>query len=64
MSASTIEDYRMALSLAVAMLSHHEPPDSRAVSDEFVALACVDCGDATGDVMPTIRRALERNKST
>lgn len=34
---------RRALKLAVMMLSPHEPPDSRAVSNEYVALATVDC---------------------
>jgi len=35
----TIADYRRGLDLAVNMLMRNEPPDSRAVSDEVVALA-------------------------
>jgi hypothetical protein len=51
---------KRALSLAVSLLSKYEPPDSRAVSDEFVALACVDCGDVSGKVMDIIESALVR----
>jgi hypothetical protein len=54
----TIDQLKAALRLAVNMLSVHEPPDSRAVSDEFVALACVDCGDTEGRVMEVIEAAL------
>lgn len=54
----TIEQLKKALSLAVNMLSVHEPPDSRAVSDEFVALACVDCGVVKDSDMTIIERAL------
>ena len=62
MTEPTREQLKMALSLAVNMLSAHEPPDSRAASDEFVALACVDCGDVTGLVMPVIEAALAKSK--
>lgn len=47
-----------ALSLAVHMLSHHEPGDSRAVSDRFVALAAVSCGVDTAADLEVIRDAL------
>lgn len=54
----TYEDLQKALRLAVNMLAHTEPSDSRAVSDVFVALCSVSCGDASGDVMPIIDRTL------
>ena len=56
----TIEQLRRGLRLAVNMLSLHEPPDSRAVSDEFVALAAMDCGSVSGRVMDVIEAALSR----
>jgi hypothetical protein len=59
----TPEQLTRALSLAVDMLSIYEPPDSRAVSDEFVALACVDCGSVEGRVMDVIDAALALRKS-
>lgn len=49
-----------ALRLAVNMLSLYEPPDSRAVSDEFVALAAVDTGDTSPEVLAVIDAALAR----
>lgn len=61
--APTNEQLKRALSLAVSMLSIYEPPDSRAVSDEFVALACVDCGNMNDEVMPIIEAALARFNS-
>jgi len=51
-------DVKAALRLALHMLVQHEPPDSRAVSDEFVALAAVDCGDASPGVMAVIHARL------
>jgi hypothetical protein len=57
----TPEQLKRALELAVSMLSVHELPDSRAVSDEFVALASVDCGIVEGRVMEVIDAALARN---
>lgn len=59
MKAPTYNELQTALKLAVAMLAHTEPGDSRAVSDEFVALCSVSCGDSSGEVMPVIRRGLE-----
>lgn len=44
-----------ALKLAVALLSKNEPGDSRAVSDVFVALAGVACGDNSDKNMNIIR---------
>jgi len=51
---------RKALSVATSMLIHHEPPDSRAVSDEFVAIAAVQSGDMSMPVMTVIDRAIIR----
>ena len=36
---------KKALDLALCMLYPHEPGDSRAVSDQFVALACIQIDD-------------------
>lgn len=52
-----------ALKLAVNMLAPYEPGDSRAVSDEFVALAAVSVGDTSPEVMAVIRSALAREKA-
>lgn len=35
------EKYKLALGLALLMLHQYEPGDSRAVSDEFVAMAAI-----------------------
>jgi hypothetical protein len=40
----TYEEVMLALQVAVDILSLYEPGDSRAVSNEFVALAYVSCG--------------------
>lgn len=47
-----------ALDLAVNIIMANEPGDSRAVSDEAVALASVACGDTSEPVMSVIRAAL------
>lgn len=52
------EQLQAGLNLAVAMLAPYEPPDSRAVSDEFVALAALSVGHADKRVMDVIRSAL------
>ena len=49
-----------ALALAVSMLAPHEPGDSRAVSDEFVAIASVACGDTSPRVMEVIDGAIAK----
>ena len=54
----TMAQMKDALDLALAMLIEHEPPDSRAVSNEFVAMASVASGDASEDVMEVIDNAL------
>lgn len=51
-----------ALACAVNMLSIYEPPDSRAVSDEFVALAAVVSGDTSPEVMAVIDAKLARQE--
>jgi hypothetical protein len=57
-------DLRRALQLAVRMLAPYEPGDSRAVSDEFVALAAVaDANDMSPRVMLVIEAALARDNS-
>lgn len=58
MTKPTPDQLERALTLAVNMLAPHEPPDSRAVSNEFVAVASVSAGDASGDVMKVIDNAL------
>ncbi|WP_156433895.1 hypothetical protein [Bradyrhizobium retamae] len=45
---------KRALVLAVDMLAANEPGDSRAVSNEFVALAAVSTGDTSPEVMAII----------
>ncbi len=59
-----IEKLRLALCVAVNMLSMHEPPDSRACSDEFVALAAVSCGDTSPEVMAVIESAMSRQEES
>lgn len=49
---------REALTLAVNMIMENEPGDSRAVSNEAVALAAVSVGDTSAPVMEVIRAAL------
>jgi hypothetical protein len=50
-------DLVSGLKLAVDMLSVHEPGDSRAVSDEFVALAALSIGDGGNEVMKIIHES-------
>lgn len=58
MNRPTMEELNRALSLAVNLLAPLEPGDSRAVSNEFVALASVSTGDASPEVMAVIDAAL------
>jgi hypothetical protein len=53
---------RKALSLALKRLIVNEPPDSRAVSDEFVAMACVENGDTSLPVMNIIDAANQQQR--
>lgn len=52
-----------ALQLAVNIIMDGEPGDSRAVSNEAVALAAVSVGDTSAPVMKVIRDALSRPQS-
>jgi len=54
------DGWRKALDLAVAMLAPYEPGDSRAVSDEFVALASIVADCANDDTWRVIDAALSR----
>jgi hypothetical protein len=51
-----------ALDLALCILIKSEPPDSRAVSDEFVAMAAVASGDHSDRVMVVIDDALAKER--
>lgn len=55
---ATYEQLELAFKLAVQMLSKLEPGDSRAVSNEFVALAAVECELVDDRVMNIIEAAL------
>lgn len=60
--AATLEE---ALKLALIRLVEFEPPDSRAVSDEFVAMAAIaEGGDlATPECIEIVRRALSQGET-
>jgi hypothetical protein len=49
-----------ALNLALCYLGKLEPGDSRAVSDEFVAMFAVSTGDTSPEVLAVIDAALAR----
>lgn len=51
---------RQALTLAVNMLSHYEPPDARAFSDEFVALAMISDRQLEPGAIAIVVAALNR----
>jgi hypothetical protein len=57
---SRIADLELALDLALARLVHLEPGDSRAVSNEFVAMAAISCNirDNLDECRQIIRDAL------
>lgn len=57
---SYYDNLKLGLDLAIAMLAPHEPPDSRAVSDEFVALAALSTGDDCIAVMQIINDGIAR----
>jgi hypothetical protein len=65
--AARIADLELALDLAMARLVLAEPGDSRAVSDEFVAMACVqakltneECRRIIRAELAALREASER----
>lgn len=49
----------LALQLALNWLIKYEPPDSRAVSNEFVAMAAISCGCDNEKCIEIIQNALE-----
>lgn len=60
MSRARPSDLQLALDLALAWLVRYEPSDSRAVSNEFVAMAAIACGqnDNLDECRRIIRTAL------
>ena len=56
--AEGVERLTEALGLALKYLAAHEPGDSRAVSDEFVAMAAIHAGLGSDEAMAVIRAAL------
>lgn len=57
-----IRELEQALNLALCMLERHEPGDSRAISNEFVALACVDANKGDEASNAVIEAALKHFK--
>lgn len=55
---SVIGELREALGLALKILEPNEPGDSRAVSNEFVAMAAVHAGVSNPECGEIIRKAL------
>lgn len=55
-----VRRYQTALNLAIAMLAPREPPDSRAVSDEFVALCVMQHEPLDERAWETVKRGLDR----
>lgn len=62
-AANEIDRLRRGLSVALNMLEPNEPPDSRAVSDEFVALYALSIGDSSDKVMAVIDAALQHKQA-
>ena len=60
-----LADVRLALDLALAWLAPNEPGDSRAVSNEFVAMYAIQCGltDNRVECRAIISSALARAKA-
>lgn len=56
----TYEELKLAFDLAVCMIMKNEPPDSRAVSNEAVALCALSCGDNSKEVMNVIEAAANK----
>lgn len=54
----TNSELRRALALALTYVEHLEPPDSRAVSDEFVAMAAMIHGDTSDEAVAIIDSAM------
>jgi len=58
---ATYKELKLALDLACNMLISVEPPDSRAVSNEFVAIASVQSNLVTDEVMKVIKDGLAKS---
>lgn len=58
----TREQLEKALNVATNMLIKHEPSDSRAVSNEFVAIAAVQSNQVDDNVMQVLDTALAASK--
>lgn len=52
------EELTLALDLALKYLAQYEPPDSRAVSDAFVAMAAIYCNLGDVDCIRVMQEAL------
>lgn len=64
MSKANYEQLKLAFDLAVNIIMKNEPGDSRAVSDEAVALCAVSCNLVNDDVMNVIAKAINNNAHT
>jgi len=62
-AADRIRDLSDALNLALAWLVQYEPGDSRAVSNEFVAMAAVLCDNSDDDCRSVIASAIEARRA-
>jgi hypothetical protein len=61
---SRIADLELVADLALGTLGEQEPSDSRAVSDEFVAMAAIRCGqDGLGECREIVRKAIKQSQS-
>jgi hypothetical protein len=56
-----VADLELALDLACRTLGDMEPPDSRAVSAEFVSMFSILCGCPNDEARQIIRDAIERH---
>lgn len=55
------EKYKLALELALILLHRYEPGDSRAVSDDFVAMAAIlSDANTSDDCVDLIRQSIIR----
>jgi hypothetical protein len=61
---SEIARMRDALEMAVGMLAPFEPGDSRAVSNEFVALASIVCGNDNEECWRIVNEWNERERAS
>jgi hypothetical protein len=59
-ASERIVELENAFGLALNWLIKHEPPDSRAVSDEFVAMSAIQAGFGDAECSKIVARALVR----